>query len=325
MLFDRFRHSSSDRDPRFAFYGKLPFDREFLRYHLDSPEGRWITSWVDGAHQLIAARRETGDPRTDSELCAILAREGGRSALAALIRPSSDGGGRSYPSCAFCVLPAAELRDAWHLSPLWLEPVWLSMAENILGATPANRKEFDGVLDRAALEPAEPDAVAARFESASKPLIGQPWEALTGASGEGARSLAATFVQLGRVQREAAGGRGSIAVRIPLSNAADPAAALQAAMWLRSFAAVSAFESPWPAVIAVRQTIPPQARSVCIFGRDPTADDLAYLLSGLGAAAIDDLGDAWEVPPEAEEDRRRLEVLVDQTPKSFADLWQRLG
>lgn len=323
-MLDRFFRSSSDRAPRFAFYGKLPFDREFLRYHLDGPEGRWIKSWVDGAHQLISARRDAGGVRTDSELRATIARDGGRAALAALIRPSTDGGGRSYPSCAFCVLPAAAVREAWHLSPLWLEPVWRSMAENILGVTPANRKDFNDVLDRAPLEPAEPEAVAARFENASTAPIGQPWQALTGASGEGARSLAVTFVQLGRVQREAGGGRGSIALRLPLSDATDPAPALQAATWLRLFSAASAFRSAWPAVIEVQPTLAPAGRSLCIFGREPTQEDLAHLLSGSGAAPIDDLGDAWEVGPDGEEDRRRLEVLVDETSTCLADLWQKM-
>jgi type VI secretion system ImpM family protein len=321
---DWFRRSSSpDHPPRFAFYGKLPFDREFLRYRLDSPEGRWITSWVDGAHQIIAARREAGEPSPDVELRAIIAREGGDSALAALIRPSTDGGGRSYPSCAFCVLPAVEMRDEWHLSPLWLEPVWQSMVENILGSTASNRKDFDATLDQVPLEPVETDSISASFESASSAVVGQAWRALTAADAEAARALAVAFVQLGRVQRDAGAGPGGIALRIPLSQGDEPPP-MQAAQWMRLFAAVSAYPSAWPAVIEVWHKSAPRSQSLCIFGREPTSDDLAHLLSGLGDSAIDDLRDAWDAEPKAEEDRRHLDVLLGEEQTRVADLWRKM-
>lgn len=323
MLLDRFRRSTADRAPRFAFYGKLPFDREFLRYHLDGPTAQWLVNWVHGAHEIMVSRRDGGDVVIEGELRVCITREGGREALTALVRPSRDGGGRSYPSCAFCVVPTTELGGAWHLLPLWLAPVWESMAINILAADPANRDAFAAMLSHVSPEPADATSVAKGFEAASTDPLPRPWHVLTGTNGDEGRVRATTFVQLGEVQRQAAGGHGSIVVQVPLNPAAAPGGSLQASAWLRLFAAVSAFPSAWPAFIEVR----PRAGSpsICIFAREPTSEDLAYLLSTSGSAPIDDVREVWDSEPDDEEDRRQIACLIDESAGCLADLWRSLA
>jgi type VI secretion system ImpM family protein len=318
-MFERFRRSSTAEPGRFSCYGKLPFDREFLRYQLDSEEGRWIVDWVDGAHQVIVERGASIPPESPVELRVILARGGGKSAVAALVRPSRDGGKRSYPVCTFSVLDARALRERWHLAPLWVAPLWETMDRRLLDGAIPDRKAFAAVLGEASGTPESLDTAAARFDDAARERVDAPWRALSGASPETARNLALTLVQLGAAHAASRSASDGAALRFPLT-ASSPT---QTAAWIRLFSAVSDSAGPWPAVVEAHERGSAKPKAGCIFGREPTPEDLAYLLAGVGDPAIDDLNQTWDRELSSERAEKALAGLLDENARCLADLWEK--
>ena len=317
-MFERFRRGSSTSS-RFSCYGKLPFDREFLRYNLDSDEGRWIVSWVDGGHEAIAVKDESARRDSPLELRAILGR--GKSVTAAMIRPSRDGGGRYYPVCVFTVLDAKPLRDQWHLAPLSVAPLWETMDREILSAKTPDRSSFAALLDQTTMHTDDPASLAGRFDEETRAPLKSPWSVLVGADGDGARQRATTLVSLGRAQAGARRASDGVALRVPIGPIPDslrPASI--AAAWVRLFTTVSGFRGPWPAVIEAHDREARRLTGIFIFGREPVEDDFAKLLAGVGDPAIDDLGEPWESEASGE-GRDVVERLVGSGAGSLADLW----
>jgi type VI secretion system ImpM family protein len=328
MILDRFWHrASAAAEGRLSCYGKLPFDREFLRYHLDSDAGRWLAPWIDGAHHAMAASA-VAKPLEDVELRGLFARDGGKRLLASVIRPSSDGGGRSYPVCVFVVHDARAIRDSWHLAALWAAPLWPRIAETVLNGSIADREALGAALETTGCRFEAPEVLGQRFDEAARAQRPAPWAALTGAASEEARQLAVTLVQLGSAQRHVRSVAEGIAASVPLASGPPDAgidSATRVAAWIRLFTAVAAAKSPWPAIIEVwrRGAVAPE--SVCIFGREPTAADLAYLLGRIGEPPIDDLSDPWETEPSSEWGQQALAALLDSGAASLADLWTKIA
>jgi hypothetical protein len=321
MVFERFRRSGAPPG-RASCYGKLPFDREFLRLNLDSDEGRWLVGWVDAAHHLVAGAEAVAD-RPAREVRAVLTRNGGRTLTAALIRPSRDGGGRSYPIAVFSVAEGKRLREQWHLAPLAVEPIWELLAARVLG---------DGVIDREALAAAvdgaeltAPDATLAgeRFEAAVRAPCPTPWSVLTGAEPARARELASTLAQIAEAHRHARNSEEGVALWLSLDTAPAGAGGLDGAMrtasWVRLFSAVAGVSKPWPGIVEVREA--GRASALCILGREPDGADLAYLLAGVGGAAIDRLDEPWDSEPSSEPARRAVEAVLNPEAGCVADLW----
>jgi len=317
-MFERFRRGSSAEPGRFSCYGKLPFDREFLRYQLDSDEGRFVVGWVDGAHQVIVEKDASIPADSGLELRAILGR--GRNAVVALVRPSRDGGKRSYPVCTFAVLDARALRDRWHLVPLWATPLWETMQQRLLDPSIADRKAFGAALDEAPCTPESVDAASARFDDASRERVDSPWRALSGGGAEAAANTATTLVQLASAHASSRGKGDGASFRFPI-GASRRGDAVDVATWIRLFAALSDSDGPWPAVVEIRDRGSARALSGCIFGREPTAEDLAYLLAGVGDPAIDDLNQTWDRELSSERAKNALAALLDENARCLADLW----
>lgn len=319
-MFERFRRGSVAEPGKFSCYGKLPFDREFLRYELDSDEGRWIVDWVDGAHQVIVQRDASIPPDSALELRAVLARGGGKSAVAALVRPSRDGGKRSYPVCTFAVFDARPLRERWHLAPLWVAPIWETMDRRLLDRSISDRKAFAAALAGASGSPDNLDSVGARFDDAVHKRVDRPWGTLAGGNPENARNAARTLVQIGAAHAASRGSGDGAALRFPLASDSSD---LQIAAWIRLFSFVSASDGPWPAVVEIHERGTTKPKIGCIFGREPTAEDLAYLLAGVGDPAIDDLNQTWDRDLSSERAERTLAGLLDENARCLADLWER--
>jgi type VI secretion system ImpM family protein len=327
MIFDRLRdhlhrRTSAVPDGRLCCYGKLPFDREFLRFHLDSDAGRWLTPWIDGAHHAVAASG-TATLREDVELRGIFARDGGKRVLTTLLRPSRDGGGRSYPVCVFAVHDARAMQNAWHLAPLWANSFWPTVAGTVLNGSLDDRTALSAALDNTACRFDDAAVLGQRFDAATQKERPAPWEKLTGVASEDARHLAVALVQLGSAQRHARSIADGIAARITLPDAddSDLDGTTRLAVWIRLFNSVAAARSAWPAIIEVWQREAARPESVCIFGREPTAADLAYLLAGTGEPPIDDLSDRWETEPSSEWGQHALAAVLDERAASLADLW----
>lgn len=324
MVFGRFRRSPVVG--RLSCYGKLPLDREFLRFHLDSDEGRWLVPWIDGAHHVMAASEASDRADREVHLRVVLSRAGGRTAVAALIRPSTDGGGRSYPICVFATQDARDLRDCWYLAPVWASPLWEVIEERILDHTLADRDALAAALDSAPCPFEAIDAAAQRFDAAARASVTDPWRALTGVSEARGRELAAALVQLGKVQRTARTREDGVAVSVPLATAEALGSALdgtmQVAAWVRLLSIVANVRSPWPAIIEVWRQGAGKPESVCIFGREPTVEDLAYLLAGVGDVPIDDVTEPWDSEPSEGWAQNALAGLLDADARCVADLWR---
>ena len=325
-MFERFRRGTAAELGKFSCYGKLPFDREFLRYQLDSDEGRWIVDWVDSAHQVIVSRGGWSPSESSLELRVVLSRGGGRSAVVAVIRPSRDGGNRSYPVCTFAVLEGRTVRDRWHLAPLWVAPLWEGMNRQLLDASIPDRQAFAAALAEIACVPENADAVGARFEEAAHDRLDSPWRALSGANAESVRNSALTLVQLGAAHAASRGPSAGAALRFPVLPSQAPGAAfgpgMQTALWIRLFSFVSDSTGPWPGVVEIHERGNGTAQGGCIFGREPTADDLAYLLASVGDPAIDDLNQTWDRELSSERAQKLLAGLLDENARCLADLWE---
>jgi len=318
-MFERFRRTSGSPAPHYSLYGKLPLDREFLRFDLDSPQGRWLTNWVDGAHQIMAGRRD-GEP-DPVELRALLGWDGGEQIIAALLRPSRDGGGRSYPMCIFCVLPSAGLRDQWYLSPIWAEPIWTAMTDLLRESSQESKGRLEEALAQAPIEPRDLMEAESAFAARSAAPLARPWATFTGKDDQEARSWASTLAQLGGVQQTASGDAGAVAIHIPVDETDGVRDCMDLAVWLKLFGAVSGGDRPWPGCVEARRATG-SSHSLYIFGRTPTDEDLAHLLDGGSESGIDDVREAWPAEPAEGLALEGFQALLNPTAVCLADLWR---
>src|SRR5262245_15846191 len=211
-------------------FGKLPFHREFLRVGLGTPAAEWVVRWVEGAHAAWTSR---GDAPAETSLVRFAAAPEGGGLVAGVVRQSSDGL-RRHP-VTFFIEDAGEIGGAdWHLLPLALATVWDDL--DALG-----RREWDG-LDSltAALQSgtASPDwdgARTARRDALATRLPEPSWEAVTGASGDAGRHLAANLVAVTEAQRDARSAAEGVSLALPLP-AGPPGAAIRSAFWLELLA-----------------------------------------------------------------------------------------
>jgi hypothetical protein len=323
MLLKLFRRAPAAVAGRICCYGKLPFDREFLRFHLETPGGRWLVAWVDGAHQVISASAERYANAEGVELRAVVSLDGGRSALAALIRASSDGGGRTYPIAVFAVHDARALRGQWHLVPLWVASQWAAIERSVLGPPIADRAALAAALDAATPALVAGDVLTQRFEAATRESVASPWRSLLGLDEARAREVAVTLVQLGKTQRDAREREEGIAVRVPLVNGlgASLDGAMQVATWIRLVGAPRGSLEPWPGIVEVWRRGEGAPQSACIFGREPTPADLAHLLASVGDSSIDDVTEPWGTEPTADWARTIVDGLLSDRAHCMADLW----
>jgi type VI secretion system ImpM family protein len=320
-MFERLRRPR--RAPKaLACYGKLPLYAEFLRCGIDSPEANWLVEWIDQAHHIMA---EAETPAVAGRrLEALLTFAGGRTVLAAAIRPSVDAKGRVYPICIWATLDGRPFEACWHLAPLRLAPVWDAIGA-VLDAGVDSREELAQRLAATATDPEELGAAEHRFSEATAAVINQPWSALTGTSDSTQVACSGRrFIQLAEAQAEAREGHGP-AVRFPITHITTAGGELSppivSAAWLCLLSAASGCMRPWPAMIHVGDADKAADGTVYIFGRQPTADDLAHLLSGAGDAPIEDLSEPWDDEPTSQRGRRTLERLLDPVTVRLADLW----
>jgi len=313
-------------------YGKLPFYPEFLRFHLESDVGRWLVEWIDSARRTLPGSEAWPGRESDLEIRLVLAHDTGRQVVAALLRPSTDAGTRAYPICVFTSYQAHDLRDRWYLMPLWLEPLWRTIDQDVLEASVPDPAAFAAKLDAAVWASGDIGPCAQRFDELTGAAVPSPWQGLTGAEPERARQLAETFVRLADVQATARGPGDGVAVRLPEAPADVPGwpahAALRTAVWLRLFTVASGLRAPCAATIEVWHRHTSSAGSgprVYLFGREPIPADLTWLLTGAGEPPIDDLDQPWEGGTLSERARSTLAALQAGTAKCVADLWRSIG
>ena len=281
-------------------FGKLPFHREFLRVGLGTAAAAWVVRWVEGAHAAWAAR---GDAPAETSLVRFAAATEGGGLVAGVVRQSSDGL-RRHPVTFFVEDARGAGGDDWHILPVALATPWAELAA--FGA-----RQWDGLESlTAALEagtsPLDWDAArTARRDALAAPLAGPAWEAVTGASGDAGRHLAANLLAVAEAQREARSAAEGVSVALPLPS--DPAlGTARAGFWLE-FLALAVGESAHRPAIVLRDA-PPR---LVAFYRPPEGPDLAAVLSSLDMAPIDDVAEPWQALPALGSERARaVEAIV---------------
>jgi hypothetical protein len=297
-------------------FGKLPFHREFLRVGLGTPAAGWVVRWVEGAHAAWTSR---GDAPAETSLVRFAAAPEGGGLVAGVVRQSSDGL-RRHP-VTFFIEDAREIGGAdWHLLPLGLATAWHDL--DALGT-----REWDGVETlTAALESgiASPDwdgARAARRDALATRLSEPSWAAVTGASGDAGRHLAANLVAVAEAQRDARSEAEGVSVALPLPAGA-PGVEIRSAFWLELLAMAVGSTAHRPAIVV--GTAPSR---LVAFYRSPEGPDLAAVLSSLDMAPIDDVAEPWQaLPPEGSARARAVESIVESRgAETLEDVLRRLG
>jgi hypothetical protein len=297
-------------------FGKLPFHREFLRVGLGTPAAEWVVRWVEGAHATWAAHG--GAPAATSLVRFAATTEGG-GLVAGVVRQSTDGL-RRHPVTFFIEDAHGAGGGDWHLLPMALAAPWTEL-------TALGVREWDDLESlTAALEAGAPPldwdaAQTARRDALATRLSGPPWEAVTGASGDAGRHLAANLLAVAEAQRDARSAAEGVSVALPLPS--DPSlAAIRAGFWLELLAMAVGPSVHRPAIVV--GTEPPR---LVAFYRPPEGPDLAAVLSSLDMAPIDDVAEPWQaLPPAGSERARAVETIVAPSgAETLGDVLGRLG
>jgi type VI secretion system ImpM family protein len=108
-------------------FGKLPCEREYLEVNVSLPSSQAFRAWIRAGRNAAGMSPESADgavsPETNRLRC-LFAPPGAGDALAAVIRPSADLQGRTFPFAVFVHVSRRPWARAAHLLPLALDPVW---------------------------------------------------------------------------------------------------------------------------------------------------------------------------------------------------------
>lgn len=300
-------------------YGKLPFHLEYLRIGLEAPGAIAVTRWIDRAHEAMHAPGRS-DEEARTTLCFASAPPDRAGVLAGVVRPSSDGR-RRHPVTLFVEERPAAVSERWHLLPLALAEVWTTQRalldrpfQDVPELTEALR-DVPGTIDL--------DAAAADYEAALALVAPTgPWTMLTGVGGDVARHVALNFLAVSEAQREARSVAEGVALTVSLAGAAaEPAVSLfRACLWLDLFRQVAP-GAPLPTLLLGGEA-GTWDRLWAVY-RPAEGTDLAALLSGQDAAAIDELAEAWQEMPSGDA-AAALDRLVAEDPAPPSELAARV-
>jgi type VI secretion system protein VasJ len=107
---------------RWAFCGKHPVARDFVRFGADDAAMKVFAEWIDQGFNMLSGRYQTRTKPVSWRLWVRGSRSG--SLLCGLMRDSCDSIGRPYPLMILGSGPLLDWEDHWELLPLACEQTW---------------------------------------------------------------------------------------------------------------------------------------------------------------------------------------------------------